>query len=264
MQNLLTINYITLRAEASDLGDSGGGATPPPATDNTVTPPAGDNGAPPPATEANPFDFDYNIADSDDSAANGDTTPDDSQGEEGGDATPYTLDLGEHYAGSDELSTLINTQAQELGLPAAGTSKFLQTVLGEMVESNKRQQSENATALRKEWGRNFDTNLKETQNFIARMGKQAGIPPEALRMFNTRDGMVLARSIMGLTGERGSAASQKAPVLSGKDMARDMRTNPNNPYYEAIVNPQGVSREARIDAAKKYNQACGFPVYPES
>ncbi len=174
----------------------------------------------------------------------------------------YTLDLGEHWGGTDGLRGNIITRAQEAGLTSEQGSRFVASVIADMhAEESARIEASNKQ-LRADWGEHYESNVSETQKFITRMAESAGLQSDQVSALHSSDGLVLMNAIRQQFSEgKTQGGGNASAALSAKDQMRAMLHDPSNPYYEGLTN-LNAPIEKRREAVSRYNSLSGYNVYP--
>ncbi len=215
------------------------------------------------ALNENPFDYSHEPVETNEPAdapqTEGEASSDPTQPE----AAPadYALDLGEYWGGTDQLRGNINTRAQEAGITAEQGSRFVSSVIADMHAEEQARLAAGAQQLRADWGEQYNSNVKATQEFISRAAQGAGLSPQQVALLNSREGFLLMNSIRQGLGESRATSSSSTTPPNSRDQARDMLHNPNNPYHEALTN-LNAPLEKRREAVQRYNELMGMTIFP--
>lgn len=180
----------------------------------------------------------------------------------------YSLTLDEAHHVDADIATYMTEQAKELGLPAQGVSQFVNSVLANAAESEKKAQVAQVDALRKEWGAEFDKRAKATMDFTNSIGKAIGLNEQDAAFLSTPSGYRLMYKLSKMFTEQkavtGAGTSESAMSKEQRRaMAEDMRTNPSNPYYKCFTDVS-LRRSERVPGWKRFNELVGREVYPEA
>ena len=246
------IKYKYIRLMFPEPEDNGGGE---PATE--PAPQEGGEPAEPTPAEpapsepdepANPCDFDA----------------DDDGGEDDG-TQEQTAELTEESGYSKEeldvINELCDKHGVDKGVRANLFKDFFARVSG-MEEARRKQALEADTEqLRKNWGKDFDSNVKKAGRFISRAGKALGWKEEYINSWKNPEGMALAYDLARYVGERGlqgaGAGETRTPAEAGLPNKEDMPsklTELVRQYQQAVLKNDRKTANAASDEHLKINR----------
>lgn len=121
---------------------------------------------------------------------------------------------------------------QRVGLDIHKASAYLNEALAYARETDKQVAGERGAALRAEWGHEFDARVNATNQFIARMCRNAGIPLEEMQVLMNPNGIKLMDAIRRAGGEVKGYARKMSPEEELDTIYADPK------QYYALVNPR--------------------------
>ena len=156
----------------------------------------------------------------------------------------YEFDLGEGSQIPAEIHGELASVARELGIPGAAAAELLNRGLAVYQERYNALNRELGAELKREWGRDFASRLKSTQAFAARLGREAGLKPEDMRVMMSPHGVRLLDAMRAKLSEGGGFAGrgQVQPKLTRAQQIEAFHSDPQkmaavldptNPLYES-------------------------------
>lgn len=110
--------------------------------------------------------------------------------------------------------------------------------------------------LKEEWGNNFNANMKQVQQFAAKLQTKSGLSAEDMAPLQSPKGFKLLHALMTAPGEDSFVgAKNAAPGHSNAEEAHAMLTDPNHPDYAAL---DGPTHPRHMEANRKYNRLVGL------
>lgn len=186
----------------------------------------GSGGAPdvqPSDDNVNVFDFDLTEAE--------DTETPDTETEQNNDDEPetddYALDLPEDIGLDKSEVDIITAAAKKYNIDKAAASgmvtEFTKAITENTAKAQQAYAKEAEQNLRKEWGVNFDANLKKAGALIKKIGSAAGWSAEAMNSFKNADSMRVFYDIARVMGSGktiglNNSASVAAPPMSKAEL----------------------------------------------
>lgn len=158
----------------------------------------------------------------------------------------YAISWGEDSTVDASTRDVITGLGKELGLPADKLGEFVGKMeahfngISESVQAEATKQlQEKETALRKEWGRDYDDKLRGACNMAVRICAKAGVEPavfEELGIESHPDMMRVFGAIAQVMGEARLPAAE-ATTSANRAEAMRIRTDPSHPLYKAYHDP---------------------------
>lgn len=167
------------------------------------------------------FSWDDNEGEGDGSEVQEDAAED--SGEDG-EQEEYSFDLGETQIPA-EIHGELGGLAKELGIPGDKAAALLNKGLEVYQAQFKEQNRQLGLALKKEWGRDFDSRLKATKAFAARLGRDAGLKAEDMQVMMSPYGVRLLDAMRSKLDEGGGFAGR------GQSQAKLTREEQLDAFY---------------------------------
>lgn len=174
----------------------GNGGTPAPVedkgTENTPTT-APDTTAPASTDNNNPLDFTQFMGAGQEDNAGEPSTPEPE--------VEYTLGFTEDDGIDAEDADFFTSKAKEFNLPADGATEFIRSIGNMLAERESVARKEELSALRSEWGKDFDAKSKKVGGYMGRVFNQMGLTPEQAANFATASHYRLFHHLMQRSAE---------------------------------------------------------------
>lgn len=152
-------------------------------------------------------------------------------------AEEYKLAFGADSGIPDSLHEPLGKVAQKLGLESGKAASLLTEALAVVREQETALNKQLGLKLREEWGNEFDSRVKATKRFMARMAQQSGLSNEQMAVLMSPNGFRLMDAIRQSVGEprgiAGNPAHAKAPTV--QEQIDAIYNDPNE--YAALINP---------------------------
>lgn len=159
------------------------------------------------AAEEINFSWDDNEGEEEDSEVQGEPAEDSGEEDE---QEGYRFDLGEETQIPSEIHGELGGLAKELGIPGDKAAQLLNKGL-EIYQAQHRQWNRQlGVELKQEWGREFESRLKATKVFAARLGREAGLKAEDMGVMMSPYGIRLLDAMRAKFAENGGFAGRAA------------------------------------------------------
>ena len=145
----------------------------------------------------------------------------------------YQLSYPENWNADPAFTELVTPIAKKSGIDGKTFGALTAEVIGKMQEAEYANMVKTDAELKKDWGSDYDANMKAARAEAAFLKKEAGLTDEDLRVFASPKGMRALYAISLTHGERG-AAGMKEVSASDKAWAEEVMTNPAHPDYKAF------------------------------
>lgn len=168
--------------------------------------------------------------------------------ESSNDPTPPSLDWGEEGDGGipqDYHATLAQV-AKDLGYDNSRSARLLARAYSSIVEQETKAGRAIAQDLRKQWGENFNANIRETKRFWNDTLRGANIPPEARAILGSPYGMMLGNYLRSrIQGGEASRFAGSGNTQSSRSVEQEI---------DAIYNDPKTSRATWDTSDPMYNE----------
>lgn len=156
---------------------------------------------------------------------------------------PYVLDMGPDYDGAQDTTDMITQAAQKCGLQADSAGKFVAQVCAGLKAAQDQAFQQASESLMREWGSNYDNNMKSAGQFLATMARHLGIEdthvlmhPSVFRLAHAMrqmNGTKMAAGTSTATDTR--TAQQKFDALIADPAKHSILMNPMHPDYKKVA-----------------------------
>lgn len=178
----------------------------------------------------------------------------DSDGSDGGDNEPFSLDLPEE-AVTPENAEMYERLAKEAGLSGGKAGRYISAVIRSEIEKNAQTLNAQEAELRKEWGAEFTGRVKEVRSFIKQLAGRSGVPEKVMNIFASPAGYKLMYALKQGMGEskfvQGRPHTKESDIADADRMIKD----PRHPLYKAFYDAEDARHE---EAHRIYNRAHGW------
>lgn len=145
----------------------------------------------------------------------------------------YQLSYPENWNADPAFTELVTPIAKKSGIDGKTFGALTAEVIGKMQEAEYANMVKTDAELKKDWGADYDANMKAARAEAAFLKKEAGLTDDDLRVFASPKGMRALYAISLTHGERG-AAGMKEVSASDKAWAEEVMNNPAHPDYKAF------------------------------
>lgn len=152
---------------------------------------------------------------------------------EGEGEAEYQLSYPENWNADPAFTELVTPIAKKSGIDGKTFGALTAEVIGKMQEAEYANMVKTDAELKKDWGADYDANMKAARAEAAFLKKEAGLTDDDLRVFASPKGMRALYAISLTHGERG-AAGMKEVSASEKAWAEEVMNNPAHPDYKAF------------------------------
>lgn len=166
----------------------------------------------------------------------------------------YQLSYPENWNADPAFTELVTPIAKKSGIDGKTFGALTAEVIGKMQEAEYANMVKTDAELKKDWGSDYDANMKAARAEAAFLKKEAGLTDEDLRVFASPKGMRALYAISLTHGEKG-AAGMKEVSASDKAWAEEVMTNPAHPDYKAF---HDVNDPRWRLVNERYNRAKGI------
>lgn len=166
----------------------------------------------------------------------------------------YQLSYPENWNADPAFTELVTPIAKKSGIDGKTFGALTAEVIGKMQEAEYANMVKTDAELKKDWGADYDANMKAARAEAAFLKKEAGLTDEDLRVFASPKGMRALYAISLTHGEKG-AAGMKEVSASDKAWAEEVMTNPAHPDYKAF---HDVNDPRWRLVNERYNRAKGI------
>jgi len=187
-------------------------------------------------------------------AAQDEGLADGAPGEAGGEAA-YAVEYPEGFAADAAFTEIVTPIAKESGLDGRRFGELAAKVLHGLNEAEYANMARTDAELKRDWGADYQANMKAARAEAAFLKKEAGLTDEDLRVFACPKGMRALYAISRTHGERAAAGTQGAASVSEKSWAQEVMSNPAHPDYRAFHDPEDP-RWRKVN--ERWNRANGL------
>lgn len=204
--------------------------------------------------DAEELDFSWN---DDEGLEDGSEVPEETAEDSGEDdgQEEYVFDLGEGTQIPSEIHGELGGLAKELGIPgdkaAALLNKGLEIYQAQYKELNRQLGRE----LKEEWGRDFESRVKATKAFAARLGREAGLKAADMGVMMSPYGIRLLDAMRGKLAENSGFAGRAA---AAPKLTREQQLDAFYADKEKMAAVLDVSNPLHASANRELNKLHGI------
>ena len=158
------------------------------------------------------------------------------------DDAPYVLDMGSDYDGTQEMTDMITSAARECGLESGAAGKFIAQVCAGLKAGQQQIFQAGAQELQREWGANYDANMKGAAQFLNSLSKQLGITdttplqnPAVFRIAHAMRALGGTPKAAGTTGTDTRTSQQRFDALMADPVKAAVLMNPLHRDYQKVA-----------------------------
>ena len=167
----------------------------------------------------------------------------------------YQFDLGEETQIPSEIHGELGGLAKELGIPGDKAAQLLNKGLEVYQEQFKAQNRLLGQALKKEWGRDFESRVKATKAFAARLGREAGLKAADMGVMMSPYGIRLLDAMRSKLSENGGFAGRAA---GAPKLTREQQLDAFYADKEKMAAVLDVSHPLHASANRELNKLHGI------
>lgn len=156
----------------------------------------------------------------------------------------YTLDLEGLDAEDMGYADIMTTAAKEANLDASQASACFKGFCKLIREKHVAAANAEVAALKKDWGKNYESRKNDTRNFMGRLFAKAGLSPEEMQEFANPASIRLFDKIKGAISSTSIASSKgnAVPAKSEKEQLKDMLDEWSNERFSNNPDLQKLSK----------------------